>query len=135
MRLLQLIDKSWTMMLLPKTHSLGAFNQGWEPQPGAKGGWWGLAGQKANQRPLTRKSPWGGAIHNCSIHTTKTYSCQYSSIQTSCQYLLQQHGTLLLANLSSRAFLVRVYLKHIHSFSVEVDFMMISMTLILKAEC
>ena len=60
MRLLQLIDKSWTMMLLPKTHSLGAFNQGWEPLPGAKGGWWGLAGQKANQRPLTRKSPWGG---------------------------------------------------------------------------
>ena len=42
MRLLQLIDKSWTMMLLPKTHSLGAFNQGWEPLPGAKGaggGW------------------------------------------------------------------------------------------------
>ena len=39
-----------------------------------------LVGQKANQRPLTRKSPWGGAIHNCSIHTTKTYSWQYFSI-------------------------------------------------------
>ena len=64
MRLLQLIDKSRTMLVLPspKTHSLGAFNQGWEPQPGAKGGWLGAggSGQKANQRPLTRKSPWGG---------------------------------------------------------------------------
>ena len=61
MRLLQLIDKSRTMLGLPapKTHSLGAFNQGWEPQPGAKGAG-GAGGQKANQRPLTRKSPWGG---------------------------------------------------------------------------